>query len=240
MSERAEEIPWQFTDQVGVLQWAWVTEHFIARIVGQEVIGADLTEAQGQRLVRSYRWEIGDLMQRNQGMPRILVEGTAREFPEAEQAVREHVGKAYDPRLGYRRYSGAATFTFTLATGERLDVHPFIGTRCQISVLLPGGAVQVVSGEFDVRAYYWIVKSRDGEFEVVPEHVQSITNRSEVADRAAEITRSETYAGVGRIYREEYRSGCTGRPGFEYGTVDHGGSDVCPLHERGIPPHLLK
>lgn len=240
MSELAEEIPWQFTDEGGVLQWAWLTDHFIARIIGQEAHGHSPAEDEGARVVRSYRWELSDLIQRNQGMPRLLIEGMGRTFPEAEEAIREHVGKAYDPRLGYRRFAGDATFTFTLATGERLDVHRFIGTPCQITVLLPGGGTQIVGGEFDVRAYRWNVRSRDGEFEIVPEHVQSITNRSEVADRAAEITMSDTYAGIGRIYREEFRAGCTGRPGFEARTVDHAGAPACPLHERGVPAHLLK
>ena len=48
-----------------------------------------------------------------------------------------------------------------------------------------------------------------------------------------------TYSGIGRIYREDPRAGCTGRPGFAAGTVDHAGAPRCPLHEEGLPEHLL-
>jgi len=237
VSETTDAIPWQYTDSGGVLQWAWVTEHFIARIVGHEASASDVD---GQRVMRNYRWELSDLIQRNQDLPRLLVEGASRTWEEAEEHVREHVGKAYDPRLGYRRFCGQATFTFDVASGERIDVSSFIGTKCHITVLVPGGGERVISGEFEVRNYRWILGARDGSYEVVPEHVLRITNRSEVADRAAEIAYAPTYMGVGRIYREEFRPGCTGKPGFEIGTVDHAGSARCPIHERGISEHLLK
>ena len=237
MIDELQPIPWRYTDSGGVLQWAWVTDHFIARIVGHEASGEVDVD---RRVMRNYRWELADLIQRNQDLPRVIVEGASRTWEEAEERIKENVGKAYDPRLGYRAFCGSSTFTFDLASGERIDVSSFLGTICNVTVLVPGGGERVVSGEFDVRNYRWIVSSRDGSFEVVPEHVVRITNRSETADRAAEIAYSPTYSGIGRIYREEYRAGCTGKPGFEAGTVDHAGAERCPIHERGISEHLLK
>ena len=59
----SEAIPWRYTDSGGVLQWAWVSDHFIARIVGHEVSSDD---GGGQRVMRSFRWELSDLVQWNE------------------------------------------------------------------------------------------------------------------------------------------------------------------------------
>ena len=238
MSASAEPVPWTFTDSPGLLQWSWVTEHFVARVLGSEV--PNPSDPGGRRIVRSYHWELSDLMRTNQGMPRLLIEGSSQSFEEAEEAIREHVGKCYDARLGYRRFAGELTFTYTLATGERVDVSGYIGTRCAVTVLLPDHSEQTVSGDFEVHNYRWRVRTADDVLEIVPEHVTRITNRSLAAEKASSIAYSSTYAGIGRIYREEPRPGCTGRPGFTVGTVDHAGAPPCPLHEIGIPEHLLR
>jgi hypothetical protein len=234
----AEPIPWTFTDSPGILLWTWVTEHFAARITGTEVENED--DAVGRRLIRSYSWDVSDLMRTNQGLPRLLVEGTSATFEEAEALAREHVGKLYDPRLGYRRFSGPLAFTFTLSTGERVDVSEYIGTKCAVTVLLPDRSERTVSGDLDVTHYKWRLSTPEQVLEIIPEHVVRITNRSEIAERATAIMRNDSYSGIGRIYLEEPRRGCTGRPGFTVGTVDHTGSERCPIHEAGLPDHLLR
>lgn len=235
MSEIATPIPWAFTDTPGLLQWSWVTEHFSARVNGTEVDA----EHADRRQVRSYTWEISDLVRKQQDVPRLLVQGTTTSFDEAETLIREHVGKLYDPRLGYRRFAGPLAFTFTLSTGARVDVSEYIGTRCSVTVLMPDRSERTVSGDLDVMHYKWRLSSPEQVLEILPDHVLRITNRSEVAERATEITRNQTYSGIGRIYREDPRPGCTGRPGFTTGTVDHAGSARCPIHEVGLPDHLL-
>ncbi len=231
----AEPIPWVYTDTPGMLLWSWVTDHFSVRIRGAEVDEPGID----RRLVRSYAWEVGDLMRPHQGMPRLLVEGTSPSFDEAEMHVREHVAKLYDPRLGYRRFAGPLAFTFTLSTGERVDVGEFIGTSCAVSVLLPDGSERTITGDLDVAGYLWTLMNADEIIEIRPEHVTRITNRSEVVERAVEITRNASYSGFGRMYDEDPRPGCTGRPGFATGTVDHAGAPRCPIHETGLPDHLL-
>ena len=149
------------------------------------------------------------------------------------------MGKLYDPRLGYRKYAGALAFTYTLSTGERFDVSPYIGTRCSVTVLLPDRSERTVSGDLDVVNYKWRISNAEQAFEVMPDHVVRISNRSEVAERATAITRNQSYSGIGRIYREDPRAGCTGRPGFTMGTVDHAGAPRCPLHEQGLPDNML-
>jgi hypothetical protein len=234
-AEVGEPIPWSYTDAPGLLLWSWVTEHFAARIVGAEVTEPTVEH----RLVRTYSWEIGDLIRPQQGMPRVLVEGSSPTFEEAERHIREHTGKLYDPGLGYRRYSGSLAFSYTLTTGVQVDVSEYIGSRCGVTVLMPDGSERTVSGEFQVSGYTWTLTTADQVLEIRPEHVVRIGNRSEVADRAVEITRNSSYSGFGRIYREEPRMGCTGRPGFTVGTVDHAGAPRCPIHEVGLPDRLL-
>jgi hypothetical protein len=234
----AEPIPWTYTDAPGVLLWTWVTEHFVARITGTEVENED--DPGGRRFIRSYQWEVSDLMRTSQGIPRLLVEGAAGDFDEAERLVRENLGKLYDPRLGYRRFAGELAFTFTLSTGERVDVSELLGTKCTVTVLMPDGAQRTVSGDLDVDHYKWRLASPEMTLEIIPEHVVRITNRSEAAERATAITHLDSYSGIGRMYREDPRPGCTGRAGFMVGTVDHAGAPRCPIHEAGVPEHLLR
>jgi hypothetical protein len=231
-----EPIPWTFTDSPGVLLWTWMTEHFVCRISGSEVVNEEDPE---RRFIRSYRWDVSDLMRTQQGLPRLLVDGTSASY-EAEAAIREHVGKLYDPRLGYRRYAGDLAFTFTLSTGERIDVSPYIGTKCAVTVLMPDGAQRTVSGDLDVDHYKWRLTTPEVFQEINPDHVVRIANRSELAERATALTHLDSYSGIGRIYTEDPRAGCTGRPGFLVGTVDHAGVPRCPIHELGVPDHLLR
>ena len=238
MSQPAEPIPWTYSDQPGILLWVWRTPHFIARIQGTEVDNDGDTS--GRRIIRSYSWDVSDLMRTHQGMPRQLVDGTCSSFEDAERLVREHIGKLYDPRLGYRGFVGPLAFTFTLSTGERVDVSDYVGTRCAVSVLMPDGGTRTVSGDLDVVHYTWRLTTPEQILEIVPEHVVRITNRSEMAERATAVTRGDSYSGIGRIYNEEPRRGCSGRAGFQMGTVDHAGARRCPIHEVGLPEHMLR
>jgi hypothetical protein len=233
-----ESIPWAFTDTPGVLLWTWVTDHFVCRITGLEVSNDD--DPDGRRVIRSYGWDVSDLMHTQQGLPRRLVDGIARTFEEAEASVREHVGKCYDPRLGYMKFAGPLAFTFTLSTGERIDVSPYVGTKCSVTVLMPDAATRTVTGDLEVDHYKWRLASAEVMLEIVPDHVVKITNRSEAAERATAITHLDSYSGIGRMYREDPRPGCTGRAGFMVGTVDHAGAARCPIHEAGVPEHLLR
>lgn len=246
-----DPIPWSYTDSPGVLLWSWVTEHFVARISGTEVAGPGpesagdrgdtiADEFTDRRLIRSYAWDVSDLMRTQQGLPRLLVEGISPGFSEAEALVREHVGKLYDPRLGYRRFAGSLAFTYSLSTGQRMDVSSYIGTRCSVTVLMADHSERTVTGDFDVHHYTWRLTTPVEVFDIVPEHVVRVTNTSEAGERARAVTHIDSYSGIGRIYREDPRPGCTGRAGFTVGTVDHAGAPRCPLHEEGLPDHLLR
>ncbi len=216
--------------------WNWVTAHFAARIQGREVKDA---KNPGLRNVLAYHWELLDLIRTHQGVPRQLVEGTNSSFDEAERSIREHVGKCYDPRLGYLPFAGKYAHQFTLATGEQIDVTPLLGTRCSVTVLLADGTSRTVAGDFAVDHYRWRLDTPSERLIIVPEHVSRITNRSEVAELAARVVRHNSYSGIGRMYREEPRPGCSGRPGFTVGTVDHAGAAQCPIHESSLEQDAL-
>jgi hypothetical protein len=237
-TELIEPIPWTYTDAPGVLLWTWVSEHFVARIGGVEV--TDEGEPSERRVIQSYSWDLSDLTKTNQGLPRLLVEGVAADFEHAERCIREHVGKSYDPRLGYRRFSGPLAYTFLLSTGETLDVRDLIGTRCTVTVLMPDRSERTVMGDLSVNHYKWRLTTSEQVLDILPEHVIRVTNRSEAADRAHAITHGDLYSGIGRIYRQDPKPGCTGKAGFMVGTVDHAGAPKCPLHEMGVPDHLLR
>lgn len=239
-AEVLEPVPWIYSDAPGILMWTWLTDHFIAKITGAEVHGGDDAESAGRRTIRSYSWELADLMRTNQDMPRVLIEGMAASFDDADALIREHVGKCYDVRLGYGRFSGNLARTFTLATGERFDTSSFLGTRCTITVLLPGGGTQQVQGDLSVEHYKWRVRDGEQILEITPEHVTSVVNRSEAASRAAKVVHLDTYSGIARIYRDERKTGCTGTPGFMVGTVDHAGAPRCPVHEVSLPDDLIR
>ncbi|MDO9485676.1 MAG: hypothetical protein Q7K25_06415 [Actinomycetota bacterium] len=213
-----------------------MTAHFAARIHGREVQDANNPSL---RNVRSYHWELLDVMRTHQGVPRQLVEGTSTSFDEAENSVREHVGKCYDPRLGYQPFAGRLAHHFTLATGAILDVTPLIGTRCSVTVQLSDGTHRTVAGDFSVDHYRWRIDTPGERLEIVPEHVSRITNRSDAAELASKVIRHDAYTGIGRMYREEPKPGCSGRPGFNIGTVDHAGAVLCPIHESGLEQDVL-
>lgn len=232
-SPELDAVPWVFTNSSGLATWTWLTEHFVARIVGQmpASVDSDIDESSIVRHIRFVDWEVGDLIHRHQDMPRVIVEGRASHFDQAEVLIRENVAKAYEPTLGYRRYAGPLAFTFELASGQKHDVSDLIGRDVQLRVLQAGGSERVVRGEFGVHGYRWRVVTPGGTLEVVPEHVVEITGHGRI--------RASSNLGIGRIHRDSMRAGCTGAPGFAMGTIDHAGKSQCPIHEDDIAPHLL-
>ena len=233
-------IPWVYSDAPGILMWTWVTDHFVAVIRGAQAAVDPSLAGGAERVVRSYSWELSDLVRRQQDLPRLIVEGTCSTFDEAEGFVREHVGKAYDSRLGYGPFAGPFATTFTIADGRRIDVADLVGQRCTVTVLVAGGSRESVAGDLSVHHYRWRLRDGDDVYEITPEHVVDVRNRSQAADRAASVVMNPTYAGVGRIYRDEWTRGCTGAPGFDQGTVDHAGATRCPIHEVDLAPDSLR
>jgi hypothetical protein len=232
-----EPIPWIFTDTPTVVIWSWFTPHFLAKITAIE--GSSLTpekELSGgptaSRYVKSYNWEIGDLIRPNQGLPKVFAEGTTSTFTAAEVGIREHVGKAYAGKYGYMKYVGALANTFETTDGQIIDFTRFIGTECTLTILQPNGSGRKVNGVLSVNHYKIRLKSDRSVLEIRPEHILTAVNASDIASRTIDLRNKNTsYSGIGRIHNTDKMRGCTGTPGFLPNTVDHAGCEECPIHE---------
>ena len=118
--------------------WQWTTPHFQATITAEQ---------------RTFYWQLGDLIVPHQDLPRHLAEGWAATFDAAEREVRESVGKSYPTNLGYGAYAGALATTFTIATGERVNLGEFNGQQVVVTVRLANGQDQTIVGYSSVVHY---------------------------------------------------------------------------------------
>lgn len=204
-------IPWRYEDLHLLRRWLWETPHFVATITNEGP---------------TFAWDIGDLIVPWQGEPRILAEGYAGDFTTAEREVRETVGKSYPPALGYRRYAGSLATTFTIATGERVDLGEFNGTVAVVTVRDRTGHDHTLVGHVRVVHYELLMETTDGRhLRILPAHIIRITSET-----GGGPSSSTTHTGVGRLYHGHITPGCTGHPGYLPGTVDHSG-ETCPVHE---------
>jgi len=204
-------IPWRFQESDMVKMWQWATPHFRITITTEP---------------RAFYWEVGDLMLPVQGAPRFLAEGRTGDFADAERAVREVIGKSYPSSLGYAPYAGPLATTFTLLTGERMDLGVFSGLSVVVTVRTPAGTDQVIVGYCRVVHYELHVDLHNGNHVTIqPAHIVRIAREGGGGSRGA-----SAYSGIGRVYRGGVGPGCTGRIGFAANTVDHTGKP-CPVHE---------
>jgi hypothetical protein len=207
-------IPWAFLNHEVMKMWVWRTEHFEVRV---------------SAAYNSYNWVVTDFMRSTEG--RFLAEGTTRDFHETEDAVREIIGKSYPPKYGYMEYAGSLAYTFTIATGERIDFSQFLGHRTIVTVRTPQGQEKSFAGS--VRPVHYEVHVSPGAGSAVkiqPSHIIKVTAES---GRPTRTAAQATYTGVGRIYSGPIVRGCNGRPGFLPDTTDHTG-DACPVHEDHV------
>lgn len=207
-------IPWRYVDADLARMWIWETPHFEAKVTAD---------------INSFAWELGDLIVPNQGLPRFLAEGRTTDFAEAERAVRETVGKSYPPAYGYSPYCGALATTFTIATGRRVNLGEFNGQSVVVTVRMPNGLSRSIVGYARVVNWELHVETGGSAVRVQPAHIDSIVR--EGGGGAAQA--SDSYTGVGRIYRGDPDRGCTGVASFLPGTVDHTGG-TCPVHEASV------
>ena len=205
-------IPWVFTDAPYLKLWTWRTPHFEARVT------ADFN---------SYAWEILDLMATTDPTGVLLTEGRTGDFATAENEVRETIAKSYPTRLGYQTYAGPLATTFTLATGQRVDLGVFTGVRCIVTVKFPDASLHTYYGDVRIVNYDLRLTQESGQtLAIQPTHITSI-----IAEAGpTSINSQSSYTGLGRIYRGRMMAGCTGKPGYLPDTIDHVGP-ICGIHE---------
>lgn len=207
-------IPWAYLDHDLMKMWVWRTEHFEVRITAN---------------INSYSWQIIDLITSPDGL--FLTEGVSKDFADAENEVRETIGKSYPIKYGYAPYAGSLATTFTIATGERIDFGLFSGKRAVVTVRLSTGAEQSFIGSIRVVHYeIHLTPDTGSAVRIQPAHIAKVTGEGGGVLGQAR----SSYTGMGRIYRGSIPRGCNGKPGFLPDTIDHTG-DACAIHEDSGP-----
>jgi hypothetical protein len=210
-------IPWRYVDLDLLEVWVWETGHFEVKVTAEP---------------NSFAWEVGDLVVSNDGQPRWLTGGRVVDFAAAEDAVREVIGKSYPVRYGYGRFAGHLATTFVVASGQRMDLGPFHGTRALVTVRMPGGADQTFLGQCAVLHYELLLTPDTGhQVKIQPSYIVAVTGENGAKGPASS---GSTFTGVGRIYKGRIVHGCTGTPGFLPDTIEHAGGP-CQVHEASVP-----
>lgn len=206
--ESIKTIPWKHErDEITTL-WIWDTEHFTVTVTGN---------------VSSMYFRIHD-----KSTNQVFFDGQSATFEEAEIIVRETIGKAYHPALGYRNYAGSLATTFTIATGDKKDMSRYIGRAVTIRVLSSGGSQEEYAGVAQIVGYYIELHTEKVHIKILPSHILSIEATIKVEGLDSEYERISD-----RVFKGKYEKGCSGAPGFMENTIEHNGLP-CPIHERKI------
>jgi len=209
-SRNGEAIPWHYTHDAnsGLSVWRWGTVHFTATIMTNGP--------------QAMSWQVESHL----SGPAYLGGAVDKDFVDAESSVRECIGKALPPELGYMSYAGRHATTYVLADGSPVNVAPLVNRRCVVNLITATGAQQTYRGV--LMTHHWHIGLRDNHGEQTvfqSRHVASV-----YAEEGSPLDMT-SWTGVGRVYRGKPSRGCTGLHGFLAGTVDHDGSP-CPVHER--------
>jgi hypothetical protein len=198
-------IPWKHQGDEITTLWTWDTEHFVITITGN---------------VSSVYFRIHD-----RASDQMFFDGQSATFEQAEMVIRETIGKAYHPSLGYRAYAGALATTFMLATGDKKDLSRYIGRAVEVEVLNANGSKENYQGVAQIVNYYLELLTQKIHIKVLPSHLLDIRPLVEMKAIDSEYERIS-----GRTFKGKYEKGCTGTPGFMENTLDHSGL-TCPIHE---------
>lgn len=236
-------IPWQYAKFDLGQVWQWMTPHFIATITSDgsryywRVSTALKNDKKERNMVDTPVRTVTDRAQlkhvrQEEFLPdetdeyvegEIFANGQNVRFSDAETGVRETVGKSFVDTLGYHWWAGRLAYTFTIATGERVNFEPYLGLRGRIKVFVDDeGTLEEYSGVIQVRNYDVLVETMDGVFKLRPSYIASVESSHTHGLNKAKKTR--TVKGF-------VEPGCSGKPGFMWGTVEHDGPQ-CGLHER--------
>lgn len=215
-------IPWIHRTNPLVTSWVWETDHFVATIFS-EGLGA------GKKM---FNWKIND---KSSGASVPFESSASKDFNEAVEGLLEVIGKSYDRVLGYQEYSGDLATTFTVFTGQKIDLSPLIGETITLLIYNEHDELNdiMISGQFDISHYDIVLQADDQTtVKINPAYVKSIKKEYNLNEMIDELDKASKTASRGRrIFYEEWRKGCTGRPGFNPGTTEHSiGDPFCSIH----------
>lgn len=205
-------IPW--THQAGDFGsvWIWESDSFLVTVNGD---------------MKSFYWTLADKNEEPDKPPKPFADGQAKTFEQAEQSIRETIGKAYPPSLGYQVYAGYLANTFTISTGEKKDFTEYLGRTVAVVVASREGPDVTYRGKAHVEHYDFVLVNGKEAIHISPSYIISITIEGKAAP--ATVKKVVTLTS-GRITQGRATAGCTGKTGFLPGTVEHYGAP-CPVHE---------
>lgn len=208
-------IPWTHdASEFGSL-WRWENHAFLVTVNGD---------------MRSYYWTLADKSAHPGEAPRPLADGNAATFEQAERSIRETIGKAYPPAMGFRHYAGALATTFVIGTGQSVDLGVFEGRKVQVTVAAQEGPDETYQGTAKIQHYELILVIGEEALRISPSYIMDIRplgySGPPMRSAAPTATTNRLRTVQGRV-----EPGCTGTPGFLAGTVEHRGAE-CPIHEE--------
>ena len=205
-----KQVPWEYAEDDLLRTWRWTTPHFIAQV-----------RSDGS----TFTFSVTD---RTQGDNAIILNEFGLDFPQSQNRILEFVGKSYPVSTGYRDYAGNLATTFEVSDKHLVDFAPYEGARVVVTYLATGGN-DVVTGSLQVVNHSVEVTTNTGSVAVLPPAL-IVSVESEFGSSARESSK-EAKNGDERIVNGDFRTGCTGRPGYFKGTVEHSPNDAwCPLH----------
>jgi hypothetical protein len=212
-----EPIPWEHKSSEKLSTWTWTTDHFVVKMF-----------AEGLSTRKVYNWKILD---KSTGFPRPFDNGVNLTFNEAVDTILESIGKSYARELGYLAYAGKYATTFQIADGKKYDFASVIGESVVARVLDKDGNETVITGLFDIQNYDFVVSNGDNSVILPPLKVVDILREFGMTSLIKTTLNEPTRSRTGRIVHEEWRKGCTGKPGFRPGTTQHSPSaPFCSIH----------
>jgi len=204
------QVPWEYSSDDVLRTWQWITPHFNAQV-----------KSDGN----TYTFSVTDL---TQGDNLIILNEFGIDFPQCQDRILEFIGKSYPVSTGYRAYAGSLATTFQVSDKHLVDFAPYEGARVVVTYLAPGGN-DIVTGSLQVVNHNVEVTTNSGSVAVLPPAL--IVGIDSEFSSSSKQTQSDTSDGDDRIVKGEFRAGCTGRPGYFKGTVEHGPTAAwCPLH----------
>lgn len=211
-------IPWQHRSNPLVTSWIWETDHFILTIF-----------AEGLSVKKLYNWKIND---KSSGQPVPFDSAPAQSFQASVDAAVEIIAKSYPRELGYSEYAGELATTFTVHDGRRLNFGPLIGDTVIVKAKKADGDEAIITGIFDVKNYDIFVQTGENQGVIIPpERIVDIRKEYGSLSVLDSLESKVKSTRNKRIFHEEWQRGCTGRPGFNPGTVEHGPADpYCSIH----------
>ena len=213
-----KSIPWSHHTNPLVSSWIWETPHFILTIF-----------AEGLSSKKMYNWKINDL---SQGYSVPFDSAPAESFQASVDAAIEIIAKSYPRELGYQAYAGELATSFIIADGRKLNFASIVGESVILTARTADGEDSIINGLFNIRNYDILIQTGEDTGVIVPPErivdVKKEFGSMSILDSLANNVKSTRNK---RIFYQEWTKGCSGRPGFNPGTVEHGPNDpYCSIH----------